>query len=123
MTNATKTPVDSIMIPPTFVHACVGWHGGMDCMLYAVTSTGNLTTGTDCPAGCDGDEEKWYLTLWRELSCDLGRAVDMAREGNNGESDEADAIALAGFETWVDDVIIPRLEDEYGLADWSACDG
>jgi hypothetical protein len=58
------------------------------------------------------------LHIWRELSADLGRAVDMAREGNNGESDKADSLVLAAFETWVDDVIIPRLEDEYGLADW-----
>ena len=88
-------------------------------MLRAVTSTGNLTTGTIAPAGCDGDEEKWYLTIWRELSGDLYRAVDMARDGFN----HTDAMALADFETWVDEVIIPRLEEEYGLADWDACDG
>ena len=119
----TKTPVDSIVIPAPFVHACVGWTGGVDCMLYAVTSTGNLTTGTDCPAGCDGDEEKWYLHIWRELSADLDVVIQMAREGISGESDLADAANLAVFKTWVDDLIIPRLEDEYGLADWDACDG
>jgi len=122
MTTTTKTPVDSIVIPGRFVHACVGWTGGVDCMLYAVTSTGNLTTGTDCPAGCDGDEEKWYLHIWRELSADLGVVVGMAREGNNGESDEADATVLAEFEYWVD-AIVARLEVEYDLADWDAYDG
>jgi hypothetical protein len=120
MTNATKTPVNSIKIPVRFVRACIGWEGGIDCMLRAVTSTGNLTTGTTAPAGCDGDEEKWYLTIWRELALDLGCVAHLAREGNNGESDEADADVLTEFETWVDEVIIPRLEDEYGLADWEA---
>ena len=122
MTNATKTPVDSIVIPARFVHSCVGWEGGMDCMLRAVTSTGNLTTGTISPAGCAGDEEKWYLTIWRELSVDLGDAVIMARKGCNGESDEFDAEALAEFECWVDN-IVARLEEEYDLAEWDACDG
>jgi hypothetical protein len=92
-------------------------------MLRAITSTGGLTTGTIEPAGCDGDEEKWYLTIWRNLSSDLGYAVRMSEKGCNGKSDEADSRALAAFESWVDDVIIPRLEDEYGLADWDACDG
>lgn len=79
----------------------------MDCMLRAVTSTGNLTTGTIAPAGCDGCDEKWYLTLWRELSSDLGHIA-----GN------ADCAVLAEFEDWVDNVILPRLENEYGLNDW-----
>ena len=115
----TKTPVNSIVIPARFVHACVGWEGGMDCMLRAVTSTGNLTTGTIAPVGCDGDEEKWYLTIWRELSADLGGIVRVDERGNNGPTDQCDVTALAEFETWVDDVIIPRLEDEYDLTDWN----
>ena len=122
MTTTTKTPVNSIVIPKYFVQACVGWEGGMSCMLRAVTSTGNLTTGPRSPTGCDGDEEKWYLQIWRNLSADLGCAVDTARGGHNGESDEADFLVLSAFETWVDNVIIPRLEDEHGLADWDACD-
>ena len=117
----TKTPVDSIVIPARFVRACDGWEGGMDCMLRAVTSTGNLTTGTIAPAGCDGDEEKWYLTIWRELSADLGIVVGMTRE-DYVESDEANAANLAEFKGWADEVVA-RLEDEYGLADWDACDG
>jgi hypothetical protein len=124
MTTTTKTPVNSIEIPVRFVHACVGWTGGTDCMLYAVTSTGNLTTGTDCPAGCDGDPEKWYLTLWRELSADLGCVVRMALDAWDGIHDSDsynDWIGLGEFETWTDE-IVARLEDEYGLTDWDACD-
>ena len=117
-----STPVNSIVIPERFVRACAGWEGDVDCRLRAVTSTGNLTTGTIRPAGCDGDKEKWYLTIWRELSCDLGGALCMALLGHNGESDEFDAKVLIEFEYWVD-AIVARLEEEYGLADWDACDG
>jgi hypothetical protein len=123
MTTTTKTPVDSIVIPARFVQACVGWEGGMDCMLRAVTSTGNLTTGTIAPAGCGGDEEKWYLTIWRELSVDLGYAMSAVRKCRK-ESEGYDSFAtLAAFETWVDEVVIPALEEEYGLADWEPGDG
>ena len=118
-----KTPVNSIVIPARFVHACVGWEGGGDCMLRAVTSTGNLTTGTIEPAGCDGDEEKWYLQIWRELSVDLGRTVRMACEESLDDDAAAALNDLGDFETWVDETVIPRLEEEYGLADWDACDG
>ena len=118
----TKTPVNSIVIPVRFVHACVGWEGGVDCMLRAVTSTGNLTTGTIAPAGCDDDEEKWYLTIWRELSSDLGGIVSLIRRKWTSDDFEGDAETLAEFEAWVDG-IVARLEDEYGLADWDSCDG
>jgi hypothetical protein len=92
-------------------------------MLRAVTSTGNLTTGTIAPAGCDGDEEKWYLTIWRELSADLGHAVRMSCEEDLDDNDAEALNDLGDFEDWVDGEVIPRLEDEYGLADWDACDG
>ena len=112
MTMTTKTPVNSIKIPSRFVHACIGREGGMDCMLRAVTSTGNLTTGTIRPAGCNTPEE-WYLQIWRELSCDLGRTVPLV----DVHYDYSTAIMLALFEDWANDVI-ERLEAEYGLADW-----
>ncbi len=109
-----KTKVNSIEIPNRFVRACIGWEGGMDCMLRAVTSTGNLTIGTIRPMGCITDE-KWYLHLWRELSCDLSSAVLLADDSDNGD----DATLLAEFEEWVED-IVGRLEVEYNLVSWEA---
>jgi hypothetical protein len=91
-------------------------------MLRAVTSTGNLTTGTISPAGCGGDEEKWYLQIWRELSVDLGKVAWTAEMDFDGSPDEDSAKILAEFEAWVDETVIPRLEEEYGLTDWDACD-
>jgi len=121
MTTATKTPVDSIRIPDEFVAICDGWYDGMGDMVYAVSSTGNLTTGTIRPAGCDSDEQ-WYLNLWCDLSADLCNAVRAAKKGYNGQSDKDDYPVLVRFEDYVDS-IIERLEREYGLEDWSARDG
>jgi hypothetical protein len=113
MTIATKIPVDSIKIPVAYQRLCADWAGGTDCMLRAVSSTGGLTIGTIRPAGCDTDE-KWYLTIWRELSSDAYYAVR-----HNPNSDDFDD--LSRFEDWCDERV-SDLEDSYGLTDWSACD-
>ena len=120
MAIATRTPVDSIRIPVQFVAICDGWYDGMGDLLYAVSSTRNLTIGTIRPVGCDSDE-KWYLTLWRDLSADVWNAVRAAKKGYNGESDKVDYPILVRFEAYVDS-IVERLEREYDLEDWSACD-
>ncbi len=110
----TKIPVDSIKMPVRFQRLCADWSGGVDCMLYAVSSTGGLTTGNILPRGCDSDE-KWYLTIWRELSCDVGY---IARHQISKDSDYDN---LVEFEAWVDEQVC-RLEESYGLADWYAYD-
>ena len=111
-------PVNSIEIPDRFVAIAAEWHSGQDCMLYAVCSTGGLTIGTHCPIYDSSDENdcerKWYLTIWRDLSVDVGRA---RRAAENGGYDDADI--LGEFESWVGDVCL-RLADSYGLEDWYA---
>jgi hypothetical protein len=116
MTIATKIPVNSIKIPVAYQRLCADWAGGQGCLLYAVSSTGGLTTGTIRPAGCEGAEEKWYLTIWRELSVDVWGAVCDAKD-----TDHADFADLSRFEDWVDERV-SDLEDSYDLADWSAGD-
>jgi hypothetical protein len=116
MTIATKIPVDSIKIPVDYQRLCAGWAGNEYCKLRAVSSTGGLTTGTICPAGCDDNEEKWYLTIWRDLSADVCYAVRDARLVDHDDYDD-----LSRFEDWVDERI-SDLEDSYELADWSAGD-
>ncbi len=115
MRITTMIPVNSIVIPVAFKHLCATWSGGQDCMLYAVSSTGGLTTGTRLPRGCDTDEQ-WYLTVWRELSHDVGCTVRQASRSGCDDLQE-----LADFEDWVDGQVI-RLERSYGLAGWDACD-
>jgi hypothetical protein len=107
--------VNSIKVPCDIQELCADWAGGMGCMLRAVSSTGGLTMGTLRPEGCD-TEEKWYLTIWRELASDLDYNARMAFKG--GEEDYA---ALACAEAWADD-ICDQIAEAYGLEDWDACD-
>jgi len=102
------TPVNSIVIPERFVAVCADWHGGQGCMLYAIASTGGLTTGTIRPAGCSDME--WYYTLWCDLAFDVGFAVRAAHTVCGDLSD------LNDFEDWVD-AIVDRLTEEYGIND------
>lgn len=111
----TITPVNSIEIPDKYVEACDGWYSGMSDLLYAVCSTGGLTTGTNRPPECDTDE-KWYLALWDNLSADVMHARKASDNADIGEGGE-DHIVLVEFEGWVDD-ICKRLAEEYCLEDW-----
>jgi hypothetical protein len=130
MSNTTKTPVDSIEIPPEYLELCEAWHGGLNDLLYAVSSTGGLTLGNRRPPDCDTDE-KWYLSLWWELSSDITHANRLARRGFDQLSEEGKQECrdnffglgrhkkLSEFEEWVDD-IAERLAEEYGLTEWEA---
>ncbi len=100
-----KTPVNSIVIPERFVAVCADWHSGSGCVLYAIASTGGLTTGTIRPAGCN--DEEWYLSLWRDLAVDLGYIGLLGRAVLDDLND---------FEDWVD-AIVDRLTEEYGIDD------
>ena len=111
--------INHIEIPPQFVAIASNWYGGQGCMLYAVSSTGGLTTGTNRPRSDFADrmatDEEWYYQLWCELSSDIGIAARAAEAGHNGDSDIEDAATLREFEDWVDDHVLPRLEREYSL--------
>jgi hypothetical protein len=113
------TPINSIAIPDRFVEICEGWYDGMGDMLYAVSSTGALTTGTRCPIDDYNDlhdrSRKWYYSLWCDLSVDVGRAARSAR--SMGPDNAFDAEVLGEFEEWVDNVC-DLLAEEYGLEDW-----
>ncbi len=115
-----RIPIDSIVIPGEFINLCEDWEGGVDCMLRAITSTGNLTIGTHRPRGCDTDE-KWYLTIWRNLAADVYSVVRMASNGLAYPGGHDDVEALYRFELWVDEQV-ERLEESYGLADWDPSD-
>jgi hypothetical protein len=106
-------PVDSIKVPCDIQRLCADWAGGTGCMLRAVSSTGGLIMGSIRPIGCDTDE-KWYLTIWRELASDLGHVADRAY------NDIAkDRYELACAEEWADDVC-DTLAASYDLEGWDA---
>jgi hypothetical protein len=121
MTTNTIIPVDSIVIPGEFVDIASQWYSGQSDLLYAVASTGNLTTGSRCPitdyTDDDDRDQKWYLTLWRDLSVDVGYARRAAAKGCNGESDKEDHDILEAFEDWVDEQA-EQLAQSYQLEDW-----
>lgn len=118
----TKIPVDSIEIPERYLRLCEGWHGGQDCTLYAILSTGGLTLGTfhtffltSCTDYIDDEDRdrKWYYVLWCDLACDVGRARKAACLANHADCD-----ALLEFEEWVNDQV-SQLCMSYRLEDWS----
>jgi hypothetical protein len=99
-------------------------------MLYAVCSTGGLTTGTICRVrdyeDRDDRNRKWYYSIWCDLSADVMRARRAAEKGYNyragddpgdGEGHDEDYPVLAEFEDWVDS-ICDDLRCDYDLDDW-----
>jgi hypothetical protein len=114
----SKIPVDSIVMPTRFQYTCLDWAGGTGCMLRAVSSTGGLTLGSRRIIGCDSDE-KWYLTIWRDLSIDIAYNI---RQANQNCSALEDVDDLVDFEKWVDEQV-ERLEESYGLTEWDASNG
>lgn len=104
-----KIPINSIVIPGRFVTVCNNWHSGLNCMLYAVASTGNLTMGNRRPSGCETDEQ-WYLSIWQELSCDI---VHILYHNAMGDDQEI----LQEFYDWVE-TTCAELSTDYGLDDW-----
>lgn len=126
-----KTPVNSITIPPQYVAVASRWYAGINDLLYAVTSTKGLTTGTIRPRfGDDGrraSDEEWYWLLWSDLVDCIDSARDSAaalieRADYNGYEDVEvieDLDVLDSFakyaKGWAD-----RLESEYSIQwDWT----
>lgn len=105
------TLVNSIKIPYHFVELCEQWHGSIHCLMYAVSSTGNLTTGSIRSRGCETTEQ-WYLTIWRDLAVDVSRVA-----AYTNEQEDKDAELFRKFEQYVNG-IMKQLESEYDLADW-----
>ena len=104
-------PVNSITIPSWVVALCSEWYDGIGCKLYAVASTGGLTIGNRRPRGAD-TPQKWYLSIWRDFSVDIGRAAHAAQSMAH---EDMEALILA--EKWVD-LRCDDLEVSYGLEDW-----
>ncbi len=127
--------INTIKIRPEFIDVAGRWYDGDGDLLYAVSSTGGLTTDINCPVtdydGLEDRDAKWYYSLWLNLSVDVGRAaraagkaVDAGTEFIEYDEDEyrevcADYSTLNEFEAWVDSVL-EKLEAEYpALSEWS----
>lgn len=113
----SKIPIDSIVIPDRFVDLCIGWYDGVNDKLYAVASTGGLSLGNIRPQGCDSDE-KWYLTIWRDLAVGVYQARRAAGDDQCFPPDgHEDLEVLIEFEEWVDEQV-DQLSASYGLEEW-----
>lgn len=104
----------AVQVPHEYVELCESWHSGQSDLLYAISSTGNLTIGNRRPLGCDTDE-KWHLSLFEDLTCDIGYAVRTAAKASpNGHGDLEQ---LKEFQTWADDKAT-ELRTAYALDEW-----
>jgi hypothetical protein len=104
------TPINSIQIPDEFVQLASEWHGGQDSILYAISSTGNLTLGTTMP--CDlNTQEEWYVHLWDELDVELNHLCNMLEKK---EFQRKDIPKLREFQKYAEETA-DRLRSEYSL--------
>jgi hypothetical protein len=110
--------IDHIEIPGEYVSLAARWYSGQDDLLYAVSSTGGLTTGGQRPSYQGDDrnwlsmtDEEWYLSLWVGLSSDVHFAIKAARKRPHEDLDD-----LVQFQTFVDKTV-EDLRAEYHLED------
>jgi hypothetical protein len=87
--------LNSIRVPSRFVAVCHHWHGGQNCMLYAISSTGGLTTGT---LRQDRSDEEWHLDLFLDLGATLTGLVKWCKEHNDDDYE-----ILNKFLEWTND--------------------
>lgn len=101
----------NIPIPSTFLTFARDWHGGQNCMLYAVASTGEVRCGSIRPVN-DNDEymtdQEWIVHLWARLE----RDVRLVRK-TMGESN-ADYNTAVAFETFCAETV-RALRTYYGV--------
>lgn len=117
----SRTPVNSIQIPIEFASLASMLYDGQASMLYAVASTGNLTTGSIRPYDHQEHDyytdEQWYVYLWSQLEIELYQIVCMIEEGRIKDDEDIDANEVVRFHEMVE-TTEERLRKEYGLEDW-----
>jgi hypothetical protein len=123
-----KIAIDSVEIPERFVTLASRWYGGQGDMLYAVCSTGGLTTGDRRPV-YDGrivSDEVWYWLLWSELvdciesareSCAMLLEHSDRTGGDGYDNLDADMQALDEFADFADGIAQAIYED-YDVDCW-----
>jgi hypothetical protein len=105
-----KQSIASVNIPDRYLRLASRWHSGQGDLLYAVSSTGGLTLGSQRPFDRDANrsltDREWHVSLWSGLSSDIYAAVRSA----SGR----DKQRLERFERYADRVT-DRLRTIYGL--------
>jgi hypothetical protein len=111
-------PLIDVEIPVRFIALCRYWAGDTSCMLRAISSSGDLTLGTNRPYNTDVKrhltDQEWHLSLWISLSCDVMRAARDAEK-----SGQRAARSLREFEEFAGETA-DRLRAAYKLKDSEA---
>lgn len=105
-----------VQIPYEYVELSSQWYDGSSSMLYAITSTGNLTIGSCRPLDCDTDQQ-WQVYLFDCLETEL-RHIRRWMEKHPTREESADMELIKAFEEWTEETT-NVLRKEYGLEDWS----
>lgn len=107
-----------IEIPSEYLDLASDWHSGQDDLLYALSSTGDLTLGSRRPYSANADrsltDQEWHVYLWGLLGCDVRRAAKAAAKMGHD-----DVLTLREFETFCEETAA-ELRTAYGLEDSDA---
>jgi hypothetical protein len=72
------------------LEAAQSWHSGGSSMLYAISSTGKLSLGTQRPHNDEEDrpmtDDEWFAYIASNLEGEAEEAIDMAKEQMKGAS-------------------------------------
>jgi hypothetical protein len=71
-------------------------------MLYALSSTGNISMGNRRPYDCDTDTD-WIVRLWESLACDIRAAMRAIRKINSAQDDD-DLATFERFEKFAEGI-------------------
>lgn len=99
--------LNRVDFPEEFVRIAGEWHGGLSCILYAVSSTGGLTRGSHRPSLWDDDandyvpasDERWICHLWDTLESTLSTLVRQV--GSRSKGSRVGLRKLQTFLRWV----------------------
>ena len=86
-------------VPLEYVELCEAWHGGASSMMYAISSTGDLTIGSIRPKNDDDNpmtDDEWICHLYKKLFGELYTLISRLNKKDDNNYD-----LLSKFEIWV----------------------
>jgi hypothetical protein len=95
--HCDPTPINCLTVPEKFVGYAKLWYDGSASMLYAIASTGNLTTGGIRPRhyGRALTDQEWYHSLYQDLEMELYHILKKLRYSSVREEKD-----LKEFHQW-----------------------
>jgi hypothetical protein len=106
-------------VPGYFVELASRWHEGQHSMMYALSSTGNLTPGTtrywndDTQAPMTAQEQ--HCHLWDDLECEARRSYEAALKIEEPDADCDGDLELLGRLARYADAMAKNLRNHYHI--------